>query len=401
MKPPIPIIVAIGLSLAGHALTGHAATEPHPLEPNAPRTVTVSEADTPPVIRAGLLQSTLILLPAEEKVANVFAGDTVDWVFDGGHVASRFISIKPKLANSTTDIHIVSDHGNEYTLAASGGLRRRRSPLRFQSLHRARRQGRQRQAGRAARLCARRRAGQGETGSSSSQGCAGRRAEGRSRPKPKQYRSQYPGTLHFDYTWDKTKGKELGLQQIWRDDKFTYLRGQFQETPALYEVKDKKPRSSTSISTTASTPCRRSWTTGISPSASRRLSSIAPRKARVAMPEPNQNIARYRSRAAGGEAAVRKSMPVVIALVVIIGLIGIANISSLLSGNKKAAPQSALPMRPAAPNAQQVSSFETQQQLQAQRDAEEQQRQQELPPRCSSFRQRRICRGRRPRARRR
>ena len=31
------------------------------------------------------------------------------------------------------------------------------------------------------------------------------------------------------------------MQQIWRDDKFTYLRGQFQETPALYEVKDKKP----------------------------------------------------------------------------------------------------------------------------------------------------------------
>jgi type IV secretory pathway VirB9-like protein len=56
------------------------------------------------------------VLPAEEKVANVFAGDTVNWVFDGGHVASRFISVKPKVANATTDIHIVSDHGNEYTL---------------------------------------------------------------------------------------------------------------------------------------------------------------------------------------------------------------------------------------------------------------------------------------------
>ncbi len=56
------------------------------------------------------------MLPAEEKVATVFGGDTVSWVFDGGHVASRYISIKPKLANSTTDIHIVSDHGNEYTL---------------------------------------------------------------------------------------------------------------------------------------------------------------------------------------------------------------------------------------------------------------------------------------------
>jgi hypothetical protein len=58
--------------------------------------------------------------------------------------------------------------------------------------------------------------------------------------KAEQYRSQYPGNLHFDYTWDQSKGKALGLQQIWRDDKFTYLRGQFQETPALYEVKDKK-----------------------------------------------------------------------------------------------------------------------------------------------------------------
>jgi hypothetical protein len=57
------------------------------------------------VIRAGLLQSTLILLPAEEKIATVFGGDTVDWVFDGGHVASRFISVKPKLANATTDNH--------------------------------------------------------------------------------------------------------------------------------------------------------------------------------------------------------------------------------------------------------------------------------------------------------
>ncbi len=38
---------------------------------------------------------------------------------------------------------------------------------------------------------------------------------------------------------------------------------------------------------------------------------------------------------------VRKGMPLVIALVVIIAIIGIANLSSLVSGNKKAAPQSA------------------------------------------------------------
>jgi type IV secretion system protein VirB10 len=71
-------------------------------------------------------------------------------------------------------------------------------------------------------------------------------------------------------------------------------------------------------------------------------------------------------------------MPVVIALVVIIGLIGIANLSSLLSGNNKSAPASTMPMRPAAPNAQEVNSFESQQALQAKRDADERQHQQEL-----------------------
>ena len=75
---------------------------------------------------------------------------------------------------------------------------------------------------------------------------------------------------------------------------------------------------------------------------------------------------------------VRKSMPVVIALIIIVALIGIANISSLLSGKKKTAPASALPTRPASPNAQQISSFETQQRMQAQQDAQNQARQQEV-----------------------
>ena len=96
------------------------------------------------------------------------------------------------------------------------------------------------------------------------------------------------------------------------------------------------------------------------------------------MPEPNQNVSATVPEQPEAKPPVRKSMPVVIALVVIIGLIGIANLSSLLSGSKKNAPASAMPMRPAAPNAQQVNSFESQQQLQAQRDAEARQHQQEL-----------------------
>jgi type IV secretion system protein VirB9 len=239
VKPPILVFVSFGLALASVPSNASTTPEPHHLQPNAPRSVTVTEAETPPVIRAGLLQSTLILLPAEEKIATVFGGDTVDWVFDGGHVASRFISVKPKLANATTDIHIVSDHGNEYTLqlqeissdadahfdskvfiipgdrAAKDRLTDMPVFVPAAELDKAKQEAIAAKAAQAAEL----------------------KSE---EVKAETYRSQYPGSLHFDFTWDEKKGKELGLQQIWHDDKFTYLRGVFQETPALYELKDGK-----------------------------------------------------------------------------------------------------------------------------------------------------------------
>ena len=237
MRPTIPVSIGLGLRLASGQL--HAATDPHPLQPSAPRTVMVTEAETPPQVRAGLLQSTLIVLPAEEKVANVFAGDTVNWIFDGGHVASRFISVKPKTANAATDIHIISDHGNEYTLqlkevssdpdphfdskvflnpsdqTAKDRLAQLPVFVPATELDKAKQEAAAAKAAQTAEI----------------------KAE---QAKAEQYRSEYPGSLHFDYVWDEKKAKELGLQQIWRDDKFTYLRGVFQETPALYELKDNK-----------------------------------------------------------------------------------------------------------------------------------------------------------------
>jgi type IV secretion system protein VirB10 len=75
---------------------------------------------------------------------------------------------------------------------------------------------------------------------------------------------------------------------------------------------------------------------------------------------------------------LKKGMPVVLALVAILAILGIANVTSLLHGNKKIAPTSTLPMRPVSSSAQQVTSFEEQQKLQAQHDADEKQRQQQL-----------------------
>lgn len=96
------------------------------------------------------------------------------------------------------------------------------------------------------------------------------------------------------------------------------------------------------------------------------------------MTEPNENTPATVPAQPEAKTPVRKTMPVIVALVVIMALIGIANLSSLLRGNKRASTATAMPMRPAAPNAQEVASFETQQELQAKRDAEQRQHQQEI-----------------------
>jgi type IV secretory pathway VirB9-like protein len=237
VKPPIIISISCGLLLVA---TAHAADQPRHLDPNAPRTVIVSEAEAPPLVKAGLLQSTLILLPNEEKVATVFGGDTVNWVFDGGHVASRFISVKPKVVNAATDIHIVSDHGNEYTLqlreVSGEGETHYDSKVFIEPGDKASKD-------RLALLpvfvpAADLEKAKAEAAAAEKAKKDELKAEA---DKAEQYRSQYPGSLHFDYEWDKSKGRAIGLEAIWHDDKFTYLRGHFQETPALYEVKDKKP----------------------------------------------------------------------------------------------------------------------------------------------------------------
>ncbi len=218
------------------------AADPRPsLLPNAPRTVLVHDMETPPLIRTGLLQSTLLVLPPEERVATVFVGDTASWVTNAGKVASRFVSIKPKIAGSRTDVHVVSDHGNEYTLQLEeisgeadphfdakiflipGDQKAEENlaqPPQFVPAVEAQ--------AKLDRL-------QKESDEAKAAAAKERRA---AETATEQYQSRYPGTLHFDYVWNQKAAGKLGLEQIWRDGKFTYLRGHFEETPALYEWKD-------------------------------------------------------------------------------------------------------------------------------------------------------------------
>lgn len=232
------LFVTAGLATAPNS----GASQPSPI-PNAPHTVVILNTQTPPVIRAALLQSTLLVLPEQEKVATVFGGDTAGWIFDGGHIPSRFISIKPKVAGSSTDIHIVSDHGNEYTLQlkeiTGDGDPHFDSKVFLQP---GDQQGKQKLIQLPVFVPAsqmQERIDHFQKEAELARAAAAEEQKGAER-EAEQYRSSYPGKLHFDYTWNREKADKLGLQEIWRDDKFTYLRGHFQEPPALYELKDGK-----------------------------------------------------------------------------------------------------------------------------------------------------------------
>jgi type IV secretory pathway VirB9-like protein len=234
---PFLLITAAAISTAGFAQTPH-------LQPSAPRTLVITDAAPPPVVRVGLLQSTLFELPTGEKVVTVFGGDTNSWIFDAGHVASRYVSIKPKIADETTDVHIVSDHGNEYTVELRE-ISSDKNDTHFDSkinisssdakaadniakaptfVPAAEAEAKEAQL--------KKEADDAKKAADADHKAVATAAE--------TFKASYPGTLRFDYSWDQKKGAALGVQQIWHDDKFTYLRGQFQETPALYEVKDGK-----------------------------------------------------------------------------------------------------------------------------------------------------------------
>ena len=57
-----------------------------------------------------------------------------------------------------------------------------------------------------------------------------------------RFRSAYPSTLRFDYALGRGASKApFRVAAMWRDERFTYIRADPEEAPALYEERDGKP----------------------------------------------------------------------------------------------------------------------------------------------------------------
>jgi type IV secretion system protein VirB9 len=240
------------LSFLTAAVLSGAAVDPRSPAPGVSeaRTVRVTQKSTV-LIHASVFASTLIVLPEEEKIAAVFEGDKSNWRYDTAKVSTRYLSIKPTAANVKTDLHIVSDHGNSYSFlleevsGVSGTaydskifLEAGDQPLKesiakppafvpAEELEKYKQQATEAKEALAAGL--------------EKQQQALDRQQLRMQTENEAFRAAYPAKLRFDFRWDAKAGQQLGVEQIWADDKFTYIKANPQETAALYEVKDKKP----------------------------------------------------------------------------------------------------------------------------------------------------------------
>jgi type IV secretory pathway VirB9-like protein len=205
--------------------------------PNTTTEAVVAHDEDIVQLHASIRETTLIVLPAAERAMGVFCGDKTYWNVDVIPGAERYVAVKPSKAGISTDIHIVTDHNNSYTFQAVEGssgpvaLKVFVKPADASSLEKP----------------------PVFVSASEVVGLKQQLAEAHAalkkvqetsaaevKTKSEQVRASYPDTMQFAYNFKKEK-PPFNVEAVWHDDKFTYIRAQPQEAPALYEVKDGKP----------------------------------------------------------------------------------------------------------------------------------------------------------------
>jgi type IV secretion system protein VirB9 len=202
-----------------------------PAQDASARTVQYHSQDIVP-IHAKLKYTTLIELPATEKIMEAATGDKDFWIVD---VVGNFCFVHPAKAGISSNLNLITDKGNIYSftlqdvsspagapdpppdlkvivepadhsaiVAASG-------PAQFVP---------------AAQL------------EQSQQALAA--VQSHIEQAVDEYKSAYPLSLKFDYTFQANQAP-FDIESIYHDDKFTYIKTNAPEKFSIYEMRDGKP----------------------------------------------------------------------------------------------------------------------------------------------------------------
>ena len=191
------------------------------------RTVQYHSQDIVP-IRAKLKYTTLIQVPATEKIMEAATGDKDFWVVD---VVGNFCFVHPAKAGISTDLHLKTDKGNDYTFtlqdisgsAALPDLKVLVEPADHSSLVAS--------SGPAEFVPA------AQLEQSKAQYAA---LQSHVTQAVDEFKSDYQTKLRFDYKFNAMKAP-FDIESIYHDDKFTYITTKASEKFAVYDMKDGKP----------------------------------------------------------------------------------------------------------------------------------------------------------------
>jgi type IV secretory pathway VirB9-like protein len=202
------------------------------------RIVTYSREEIIPV-RAKLRFSTLIVLPDNEEILDFTTGDKEFWIVNGAH---NLCYIHPAQAGIRSNLNLITASGNVYSFllteisseaGAQPDLKLFVQPKET--------------SGRAA-LAGYVRVGEVEAYRKEIERLRAQSEEqiqiarAQATEEVNRFRSTYAAKLHFDYALDqKAAGEPFLVSALYHDDRFTYIRCDAREKPALYEVKDGKP----------------------------------------------------------------------------------------------------------------------------------------------------------------
>jgi type IV secretory pathway VirB9-like protein len=193
----------------------------------AARTVQVHSQDIVS-IHAKLKYTTLIEVPASEKIMEAATGDKEFWVVD---VVGNFCFVHPAKAGIATNLNLITDKGNIYSFTLQDVADSSVAPDLKVLVEPADRSSLVASSGPTQFVPA------AQLEQSREQLAA---VQAHITQAVDEYKSAYPLALKFDYAFHLNEAP-FDVRSIFHDDKFTYIKTTAPEKFSVYEMKDGKP----------------------------------------------------------------------------------------------------------------------------------------------------------------
>ncbi|HET9281379.1 MAG TPA: TrbG/VirB9 family P-type conjugative transfer protein [Candidatus Angelobacter sp.] len=178
-------------------------------------------------IRAKVKYTTLIELPASEKIIEAATGDKDFWIID---VVQNFCFLHPAKSGIRSNVDLVTDKGNIYSFTLEEVTDEKTDPDLKVIIQPVDQSSLANLNGPAHFVPA------SEVDAMRAQA---QLSQAQAAQQVEKYRSEYPTQLKFDYRFKSDA--PFNITSMYHDDRFTYVKSEATEKFAVYEIKDGSP----------------------------------------------------------------------------------------------------------------------------------------------------------------